>query len=164
MMLLWLFSGSVMSDFLQPLGLLPTRFFCLWHFPAKNIGVGCPFFFQGIFPTQGSNPHLLPCRWILHPWDTWHWAGFPVLHCISLLVIHLKYSSDDTLSFLSSVFLYHCELLRVTQFSHSFSPFKLLKIHHRMAYCDSIWTSLGVNTSFMYPSSFSTPHLVLKFK
>ena len=24
-------------------------------------------FFQGIFPTQGSNPGLLLCRWILYP-------------------------------------------------------------------------------------------------
>ena len=28
-------------------------------FPDKNTGVGCHFFLQGTFPTQGSNPHLL---------------------------------------------------------------------------------------------------------
>ena len=28
-------------------------------FPGKNTGIGCHFLFQGIFPTQGSNPHLL---------------------------------------------------------------------------------------------------------
>ena len=27
-------------------------------FPGKKTGVGCHFFLQGIFPTQGSNPHL----------------------------------------------------------------------------------------------------------
>ena len=27
--------------------------------PAKNNGVGCHALLQGIFPTQGSNPHLL---------------------------------------------------------------------------------------------------------
>ena len=27
--------------------------------PGKNTGVGCHFLFQGIFLTQGSNPHLL---------------------------------------------------------------------------------------------------------
>ena len=31
-------------------------------FPYKNAGVGCHFFLQGIFPTQGSNPGLLNCR------------------------------------------------------------------------------------------------------
>ena len=28
-------------------------------FPSKNTGVGCHFFLQGVFPTQGPNPHLL---------------------------------------------------------------------------------------------------------
>ena len=31
-------------------------------FPGKNIGVGCPFLLQGIFPTQGWNPGLLHCQ------------------------------------------------------------------------------------------------------
>ena len=30
-----------------------------WDFPGKNPGVGCHFFLQGIFPTQGLNLHLL---------------------------------------------------------------------------------------------------------
>ena len=30
-----------------------------WGFPGKNIGVGCHFFLQGIFPTQGLNSRLL---------------------------------------------------------------------------------------------------------
>ena len=34
--------------------------------PGRNTGVGCHAFFQGIFPTQGSNPHLPLCRWILY--------------------------------------------------------------------------------------------------
>ena len=28
-------------------------------FPGKNSGVGCHFLLQGIFPTRGSNLHLL---------------------------------------------------------------------------------------------------------
>ena len=31
---------------------------CPWDFPGKNTGVGCHFFLQGIFPTQGSNSNL----------------------------------------------------------------------------------------------------------
>ena len=31
----------------------------LMRFPRQNTGVGCPFLFQGIFLTQGLNPHLL---------------------------------------------------------------------------------------------------------
>ena len=34
-------------------------------FPDKNTGVGCHALLQGIFPTQGSNPGLMHCRWIL---------------------------------------------------------------------------------------------------
>ena len=32
---------------------------CPWNFPGKNTGVGCHSLFQGIFLTQGLNPHLL---------------------------------------------------------------------------------------------------------
>ena len=34
--------------------------------PGKNTGVGCHAPFQGIFPTQGSNPRLPHCRQILY--------------------------------------------------------------------------------------------------
>ena len=34
---------------------LPGLDVCPWDFPDKNIGVGCHFFLQGIFPTQWSN-------------------------------------------------------------------------------------------------------------
>ena len=34
--------------------------------PSKNTGVGCHFFLQEIFPTQGSNLGLPHCRWILY--------------------------------------------------------------------------------------------------
>ena len=33
--------------------------------PGKNTGVGCHSLLQGILLTQGSNLHLLHCRWIL---------------------------------------------------------------------------------------------------
>ena len=49
----------VVFNSLQPQGLVPTRLLCLWDFPGKNTGVGCHFFFQGIFPTQGLNSCLL---------------------------------------------------------------------------------------------------------
>ena len=34
--------------------------------PSKDTGVGCHALLQGIFPTQGSNPGLLCCMWILY--------------------------------------------------------------------------------------------------
>ena len=33
--------------------------------PGKNTEMGCHALLQGIFPTQGLNPGLLYCRWIL---------------------------------------------------------------------------------------------------
>ena len=42
------------------------RLFGPWDFPGKNTGVGCYVLLQGIFPTQGSNPGLPLCRWILY--------------------------------------------------------------------------------------------------
>ena len=39
---------------------------CPWDSPGKNTGVGCHALLQGIFLTQGSNPGLLHCRWILY--------------------------------------------------------------------------------------------------
>ena len=42
-------SGSVMSKFFPPHGLLPTRLFCPWDFLGKDAGVGRHFLLQGIF-------------------------------------------------------------------------------------------------------------------
>ena len=36
-----------------------NRLLCPWDFSGKNIGMGCHFLCQRIFPTQGSNSHLL---------------------------------------------------------------------------------------------------------
>ena len=40
-------------------------------FSGKNSGVGHRFHLQGIFLTQGSNPHPLHCRWILYLLQHW---------------------------------------------------------------------------------------------
>ena len=52
-------SHQVMSRALRPHGLEPARFLCPWNLPGKKTGVDCRFLFQGIFPTQGLNLHLL---------------------------------------------------------------------------------------------------------
>ena len=59
-------SRSVVSNYLQPHGLQPTRLLCLWNFPGKNTGVGCHFLLQAIFPTQGSNLGFLHRRQMLY--------------------------------------------------------------------------------------------------
>ena len=59
---------------LRPHRLQPTRLFCPWDSPGKNMWVGCHFLLQGIFPTQGSN-HVsyVSCigRHILYHCTTW---------------------------------------------------------------------------------------------
>ena len=48
-----------MSDPLRPYGLQPARLLRPWDSSGKNTGVDCHALLQGIFPTQGSNLHLL---------------------------------------------------------------------------------------------------------
>ena len=57
---------SVVSDSLHPHGLWSTRLLCPWDFPGRNTGVCCHSLLQRIFLTQGLNPDLLHCRWILY--------------------------------------------------------------------------------------------------
>ena len=52
---------KVLSDCLQPHGLYNP-----WNSPGQNTGGGSLSLPQGIFPTQGLNPGLLHCRWILY--------------------------------------------------------------------------------------------------
>ena len=54
-------SGSVVSDSLQLRGLYSP-----WNSLGQNIGVGSLSLLQGIFPTQGLNPGVPHCRWILY--------------------------------------------------------------------------------------------------
>ena len=57
------------------------RLYSPWNSPGQNTGVGN--LLQGIFPTQGSNPDLLHCRWI--PYQLSHkgsprilmWVAYP---------------------------------------------------------------------------------------
>ena len=52
---------SVTSNSLRPHGLYNP-----WNSPGQNTRVGSLSIFQGIFPTQGLNPGLPHCRWILY--------------------------------------------------------------------------------------------------
>ena len=54
-------SHSVTSD-----SLWPHVLYSPWNSPGQNIGVGSLSLLQGIFLTQGSNPGLPHCRWILY--------------------------------------------------------------------------------------------------
>ena len=54
-------SRSVVSNSLLSHGLYSP-----WNSPGQNTGVGSLSLLQGLFSTQGSNPGLPHCRWILY--------------------------------------------------------------------------------------------------
>ena len=79
----WLFSRLVVSN-CNPMDCLPARLLCPWDSLGKNTGgpfpnwipnpiLGCHFLLEGIFPTQGLNPHLLR---LLH----WQADSLPLSH------------------------------------------------------------------------------------
>ena len=70
-------SRSVLSNSLQPDGLYSP-----WNSPGLNTGAGSLSILQGIFPTQGLNPGLPHCRWILYQQGKPKNTG---MGCLSLL-------------------------------------------------------------------------------
>ena len=70
--------------------LRPTKLLCTWDFPGKNTGAGCHVLLQGIFPTQGSNPHLL---YLLH----WQVGSLPLSPVGSLKIQEL-----DTITYIGT--------------------------------------------------------------
>ena len=61
-------------------------------FPGKSTQVGCHFLLQGIFPTQGSSPHLL------------HWQvdSLPLSHTVApALILRSSFSACGIYSFLN---------------------------------------------------------------
>ena len=56
-------SRSVVSNSLRPHGL---NIYSPWNFSGQNAGVGILSILWGIFPTQGLNPGLPHCRWVLY--------------------------------------------------------------------------------------------------
>ena len=57
---------SVVSNSLRLRGYSLPGFSVRRDSPGENTGVGCHALLQGLFPTQGLNPGLLHCEWILY--------------------------------------------------------------------------------------------------
>ena len=69
-------SRSVVSSSLRPYELYSP-----WNSPGQNTGVVAFPFSRGVFPTQGLNPGLLSCRWILYQLSN---QGSPrLLECVA---------------------------------------------------------------------------------
>ena len=52
----------------NPMGCSLPGSFVQGDSPGKNTGVGCHALLQEIFPTQGSNPDVLQCIYIIKEW------------------------------------------------------------------------------------------------
>ena len=76
-------SRSALSDFCNPMDCQDPPSRILQNSPGKNTGMDGHALLQGIFPTQGTNPGLPHCRWILYhlshegiPWIL-EWVAYP---------------------------------------------------------------------------------------
>ena len=69
-------SCSVVSDSLQPHGLYSP-----WNSPGQDTRLGSLSRLQGIFPTQGLNPGLPHCKWILYQLN--HKGSPRILECVA---------------------------------------------------------------------------------
>ena len=117
---------------------------CPWNFPGKNTGVGCHFLLQGIFLTQGSNPHLLCLlHWrvdslLLMP------AGKPINHIIpsQLLKNFVKCNQENKVENLDNTWLENhlnfCEFIFVPHeiklhtHTHTFTHALFTMLHKRI--------------------------------
>ena len=91
--------ASAVSDSWPPCGLKHVRLLCPWDSPDMKTGVGCHALLQGIFLTQGSNLHLLHCKWIFNPLR--HICVYTYI--TELFCVHLKHVSKLYFSILSSM-------------------------------------------------------------
>ena len=61
----------------------PMNYTVPWNSSGQNTGVGSLALLQDVFPTQGSNPGLPHCRWILYQLShkgsprTLEWVAYP---------------------------------------------------------------------------------------
>ena len=72
---------------LQSHELQPARLLCPWDFPGKDTGVGCHFWLQGIFLTQGSKPCLLHLL-------NWQVDSLPLCHLGSPIYTYIDIDID----------------------------------------------------------------------
>ena len=77
--------------------------------PGKNTGVGWHALLQGIFPTQGWNPGLPHCRWILYHLSH---QGSPSASSINRFLKTTDPSSQISFNFISSPSYFYCSEFR----------------------------------------------------
>ena len=145
----------------------PVACFCLWDSPGKNTGVGCLFLLQGIFPTQGSNLHLLCLP---------HWRvgslplaspGKPMTMMISTLTPHWV-CRDCILSFYKLHFhddkTCHCLVISICIAGTATHPQAPPRISGGWVTHSSLWVCSGWFCCSLIPSSHRWPSFYLASK
>ena len=126
-------SYSVMFDALRPHGQQPTTLLCPWDSPGENSRLGSHSLLQGIFLTQGLNPHLwqwqadsLPLNYQGSPEQvSWSFQSFHFIICEVETVITL---TSYLHNFNSEEYKHECfcpPLVRTPNCALSKSPFPL---------------------------------------
>ena len=136
--LLWGLSHLAVFNSLPPHGLNPTRLLCPWDFQSKNTGVGCHFLLQGIFPTQGSNSHLLHWQadslWLRGTWEApRHFQQERVRSRLFLGTWLMGWLERESCNLLSSSLRGYAPLnsLVASEYTHLSTPLELA-LHHEL--------------------------------
>ena len=93
------YQGSVQKQKLKSAQLCPAlcnpmAYYSPWNSPGQNSGVGSCSLIQGIVPTQGSNPGLPHCRWILY--QPSHQGNLRILGVGSLSLLQCIFPMNQT--------------------------------------------------------------------
>ena len=90
-------------------------------FPGKNTGVGCHFLLQGVFPTQGSNPHLL-C--LLH----WQVDSLPLSHLgIPISEVNDTFKSEVNDTFIHLIMVVISPCIHISNILYTYYPLNIQK-------------------------------------
>ena len=89
-----------------------------WNSPGQNTGVGSLLFLQGIFPTQGSNPGLPRCKWILYQLS--HkggpWGFIRIMASVNSLFISLLEQTRSCFNFCLGFKYWHKHIFKIPKY------------------------------------------------
>ena len=152
-MLLLLFTAKSCPSLYVPMNCsLPGSFLCPSDFQSKTTGVGCHFLLQGVFPTQGSNLHLL--HWQVGSLSVTHQGSPKTIYLLSILFVSIHLRIETLITRLRK-----SHLIPFLYFLSLFTSY-----HFLWNYCiSSSWGASGLNVSFFSSSIYFKVYFLLFF-
>ena len=145
-------SSSMLSDSLEPHGLLLSMLLCPWNSSGMNTEVGFHSHLQGIFPTQESNLSLLQCQQIQYIYFI---LIFLIALDLFLYIFHLPFLFCDLMTKFSVVFgflllLYVCINCRflICSYHEIFKNSNLYK--NKILSCCFLNSKFNLNSKLQY--------------